>query len=128
MINAGLLSLMKSTAYLVNTARGPIINQGDLTAALQTKQIAGAGLDVFEEEPLPADHLLTRLDNVILAPHALAWTDDMYRGNGVGACESVLSVLQGKIPKHVVNREVVERPGFQSKLRSLRNRWGNLAR
>jgi phosphoglycerate dehydrogenase-like enzyme len=94
---------------------------------LQTKQIAGAGLDVFEEEPLPADHPLTQLDNVILAPHALAWTDDMYRGNGVGACQNVLSVLRGDVPKHVVNREVVERPGFQSKLRSLRNRWRNLA-
>jgi len=120
--------LMKPTAYLVNTARGAIVNQEDLTAALQAKQIAGAGLDVFEEEPLPPDHPLTRLDNVILAPHALAWTDDLYRGNGVGACENVLSVLQGKVPKHVVNREVVERLGFQTKLASLRNRWDALTR
>jgi phosphoglycerate dehydrogenase-like enzyme len=127
MINADLLSLMKSTAYFINTARGAIVNQEDLTAALQTKQIAGAGLDVFEEEPLPADHPLTQLDNVILAPHALAWTDDMYRGNGMGACQNVLSVLRGNVPKHVVNREVVERSGFQAKLEALRNRWGNLA-
>jgi phosphoglycerate dehydrogenase-like enzyme len=123
MINAELLSLMKPSAYLVNTARGPIINQDDLTAALQSNQIAGAGLDVFEQEPLPPDHPLVQLDNVILAPHGMAWTDDMYRGNGVGACENVLTILQGEVPAHTVNKEVVDRPGFQVKLASLRNRW-----
>ena len=126
MINAELFSLMKPTAYFVNTARGPIVIQDDLTAALQTGQIAGAGLDVFEEEPLPVNHPLTRMDNVILAPHAMAWTDDMYRGNGVGACENVLTVLRGEIPKYTVNREVIERPGFQAKLRALRERWAAL--
>jgi phosphoglycerate dehydrogenase-like enzyme len=126
MINAELFSLMKPTAYFVNTARGPIVNQDDLTAALQTGQIAGAGLDVFEEEPLPVNHPLTRMDNVILAPHAVAWTDDMYRGNGVGTCENVLTVLRGEVPKYTVNREVIERPGFQAKLRALRERWAAL--
>jgi phosphoglycerate dehydrogenase-like enzyme len=126
MVNAELFSLMKPTAYFVNTARGPIVNQDDLTVALQTGQIAGAGLDVFEEEPLPSDHPLTRMDNVILAPHGIAWTDDMYRGNGVGACENVLSVLQGEMPKYTVNRDVIERPGFQAKLRSARERWAAL--
>ena len=126
MINADLLSLMKPTAYFVNTARGPIVNQEDLTAALQTGQIAGAGLDVFEEEPLPTDHPLAHMDNVILAPHAMAWTDDLYRGNGVGACENVLAVLQGQVPKHTVNRDVVQRLGFQAKLDALRKRWATL--
>ena len=126
-IDAELFSLMKPSAYLVNTARGPIVNQDDLTAALQTGQIAGAGLDVFEEEPLPVNHPLTQMDNVILSPHGIAWTDDLYRGNGVGACENVLTVLRGEVPNHTVNREVVERPRFQSKLESLRQRWAALA-
>lgn len=128
MVDAKLLSLMKPTAYLVNTARGAIINQDHLTAALQTGQIAGAGLDVYEEEPLPVDHPLAQMDNVILSPHGMAWTDDLYRGNGVGACENVLTVLRGEVPRYTVNREVVERPGFQAKLQALRERWEALER
>jgi phosphoglycerate dehydrogenase-like enzyme len=127
MINAELLSLMKPTAYLVNAARGPIVDQAALTAALQDGRIAGAGLDVFEQEPLPIDDPLTELDNVILAPHAIAWTDDLYRGNGVGACQNVLTILKGEVPKYTVNKEVVEQPGFQAKLKSLRDRWTALA-
>jgi phosphoglycerate dehydrogenase-like enzyme len=127
MIDAALLSLMTPTAYFVNTARGPIVNQADLVAALQAGRIAGAGLDVFEREPLSPDHPLTKMDNVILSPHGMAWTDDLYRGNGVGACENVLAVLRGEVPRYTVNREVVERPGFQAKLRSLRARWAALA-
>lgn len=126
MINADLLSLMKPTAYFVNTARGAIVNQADLVAVLQAGQIAGAGLDVFEHEPLSPDHPLARMDNVILSPHGMAWTDDLYRGNGVGACENVLTILRGEIPRYTVNREVVERPKFQAKLQSLRQRWNTL--
>jgi phosphoglycerate dehydrogenase-like enzyme len=127
MINAELLSLMKPTAYLVNAARGPIVDQAALTAALQEDRIAGAGLDVFEQEPLPIDDPLTKLENVILAPHAIAWTDDLYRGNGVGACENVLTVLRGEVPKYAVNKDVVQQPGFQAKLKRLRERWAVLA-
>jgi D-3-phosphoglycerate dehydrogenase len=118
------LDLMKPTAFLVNAARGPIVDQAALTRALQERRIAGAGLDVFEQEPLPADDPLTRLDNVILSPHAIGWTDALVRGNGVGACENVLAVLKGKVPEHVVNREVLERPGFRAKLGKLRDRLG----
>jgi phosphoglycerate dehydrogenase-like enzyme len=127
MVDADLLSLMKPTAYLVNAARGPIIDQAALTAALQQGCIAGAALDVFEQEPLPADDPLTGLDNAILAPHAIAWTDDLYRGNGVGACENVLAVLRGEVPRYTVNQDVVQRPGFQAKLKRLRERWAGLA-
>jgi len=126
MINADLLSLMKPTAYLVNTARGPIVNEADLIAVLQEGRIAGAGLDVFEEEPLPTDNPLIRMDNVILSPHSLAWTDNLYRDNGAGACENVLTVLRGEVPRYTVNKEVIARPGFQAKLRSLRQRWAAL--
>ncbi len=125
MVNAKLIGLMKPTAYLINTARGPIVNQADLVAALQANQIAGAGLDVFEQEPLPIDHLLTQLDNVILAPHALAWTDELYHDNGVSACENILSVLRGETPKFTVNQAIRTQPGFQTKLAQLGERWTN---
>ena len=123
LINADLISLMKPTAYLIKTARGPIVNQADLTAALQADQIAGAGLDVFEVEPLPVDHPLTQLDNVILTPHSLAWTDELYHDTGVYACENMLSVLRGEIPAFTVNRVVGEQPGFQARLALLGERW-----
>src|SRR5262249_42075796 len=77
--------LMKSSAFVINTARGPIIDQRALTRALQENWIAGAGIDVFEKEPIdPADPLLA-LDNVILAPHGLAWTEEIARDNGLEA-------------------------------------------
>ncbi len=123
MIGAEQFALMKPTAYFVNTARGPIVRQADLTAALQAGQLAGAGLDVFEEEPLPVDHPLVEMENVILSPHALAWTDDLYRDNGIGAVENILAVLQGEVPPYVVNRAVVDQPDFQAKLRTLQSRW-----
>jgi phosphoglycerate dehydrogenase-like enzyme len=77
LVNADLIGLMKPAAYLINTARGPIVNQSDLVDALQAGRIAGAGLDVFEVEPLASDHPLTQLENVVLTPHALAWTDEL---------------------------------------------------
>ena len=125
LIGAALFALMKPTAYFVNTARGPIVRQADLTAALQAGQLAGAGLDVFEEEPLPTDHPLIGMENVILSPHALAWTDDLYRDNGVGAIENILAILQGEVPRYIVNRHVTHQPGFQAKLQHLRTRWAN---
>jgi len=122
-VNAERLALMKPTAYLINTARGPIVNQADLTAVLQSGQIAGAGLDVFEQEPLDPGHPLTQMENVILSPHALAWTDQLYDLNGALACENVLAVLRGDIPRWPVNRDVLARTGFQAKLSRLRERW-----
>jgi phosphoglycerate dehydrogenase-like enzyme len=126
LIDADLFALMKPTAYFINTARGPIVNQADLTEALQSGRLAGAGIDVFEFEPAPADLPLMQLDNVILSPHALAWTDELYQLNGEHACENVLRVLRGEIPPYPVNKAVLEQPGFQEKLRSLRARWDAL--
>jgi phosphoglycerate dehydrogenase-like enzyme len=123
LVHSGLLALMKPSAFLINTARGAIVCQDDLIHALEEGQIAGAGLDVFEQEPLPTGSALIQMENVILSPHAMAWTDDLYRGNGLGACENILAILQGQIPKYVVNREVLQQPGFEAKLRSLKNRW-----
>ncbi len=124
-VNQDLLRLMKPTAYLVNTARGGIINEADLLATLQNRQIAGAGLDVFEQEPLPADHPFTSLDNVILTPHGIAWTDELYKNNSISACNSILTVLQGDIPhnRFMVNPEVTRKTEFQTKLQTLHDRW-----
>lgn len=125
-INAGLFALMKPSAYFINTARGPIVNQEDLVEALQKGMIAGAGLDVVEPEPLPLDHPLIEMENVILSPHALAWTDDLYEMNGTIACESLLAVFRGEIPAFPVNREVIGAAAFQEKLRGMAARWEKL--
>jgi D-3-phosphoglycerate dehydrogenase len=119
LLSAERLSLMKPTAFLINVARGPIVDQAALTRLLQERRIAGAALDVFEEEPIdPADPLL-KLDNVILTPHAICWTDELFRGNGQAACRSILDVAAGRVPQDVVNREVLEQAGWKAKLARL---------
>jgi phosphoglycerate dehydrogenase-like enzyme len=114
---------MQPSALMINTSRGPVIDQAALARALQERRIAGAALDVFEQEPLASDDPLTQLENVILSPHAIAWTDELVRDNGIGACENVLTILRGEAPAYTVNRKVIDRPGFQAKLRALRERW-----
>ena len=117
LVNAERLALMKPSAYLINTARGPIVDQAALTEVLAAGRIAGAGLDVLEQEPPdPADPIL-KLDNVILTPHALCWTDQCFAGNGAADVQAALDLKAGRIPRGVVNREVLERPGWRDKLR-----------
>ena len=117
LINAERLALMKETAYLINAARGPIVDQAALTIALQERRIQGAALDVFEQEPVdPNDPILT-LDNVIVTPHGICWTDECFLGNGRSACESILAVAAGRIPDNIVNRDTLDNPRFQEKLR-----------
>jgi D-3-phosphoglycerate dehydrogenase len=119
LLNAERLELMKPTAYLISVARGPIVDQPALTRILAEKQIQGAGLDVFEQEPVDPRDPILQLENVIVAPHALAWTDECFHGNGTSACKSILDIAAGRVPEHVVNRAVLERPEFQEKLRRL---------
>lgn len=116
LVGAREIGLMKPSAYLINTARGPIVDHAALVAALQEKRIAGAGLDVFTTEPPPPDDPLFQLENVIVTPHALAWTKEIMQDNGIEACENVIAVSSGKAPAGIVNRDVLERPGFRSKL------------
>ena len=116
LINAERLALMKPTAFLINTARGPIVDQAALTEALRSGRLQGAALDVFDQEPVDPNDPLLKLDNVILAPHALAWTDEAFRGNGRSAIGSILDVAAGRVPQTVVNREVLAHPGLQKKL------------
>ena len=120
LVGRPLLSRMKPTAYLINTARGPIVNEADLAEVLEQRIIAGAGLDVFEEEPLPASSKLRELDNVILAPHGLAWTEELARDNSMEACDNILALVTGHPPGPVVNRDVLPQPAFLKKLEQFR--------
>jgi len=112
--------LMKPSAYFINTARGPIVQHAALVKALREKWIAGAGIDVFPAEPPPKDDPLFDLDNVILAPHALAWTEGCMYNNGTEACRHVLEVSRGEIPGAIVNGDVLNNPAFLRKLERYR--------
>ncbi|GLS36867.1 dehydrogenase [Mesorhizobium tianshanense] len=123
-VNAERLALMKPTAYLINTARGPIVDQKALTKVLQERRIAGAGLDVLEQEPPDADDPILRLDNVILAPHALCWTDQCFAGNGAADVKAVIEVQHGREPRGVVNREVLSTEAWKDRLAGFAVRFG----
>ncbi|HEY1886703.1 MAG TPA: NAD(P)-dependent oxidoreductase [Roseiarcus sp.] len=116
LVNADRLALMKPTAYFINTARGPIVDQKALTRALAERWIAGAGLDVLEKEPPDAEDPILKLDNVIFAPHALCWTDQCFAGNGAADVRAVLDVQHGREPRVVVNRDVLERTAWRNRL------------
>jgi phosphoglycerate dehydrogenase-like enzyme len=96
LIGAKELGLMKPTAYLVNTSRGPIVDEAALIAALRDKRIAGAGLDVFDIEPLPVDHPLRGLDNVVLTPHLGYVAEQNYRAFYAGIVDDIRGFLDGK--------------------------------
>lgn len=123
-VNAGRIALMKPTAYLINTARGPIVDQHALTEALQQNRIAGAGLDVLELEPPDADDPILKLDNVILAPHALCWTDQCFAGNGAADVKAVIDVMHGREPRGVVNRQVLTTDRWRTRLADYAGRFG----
>jgi D-3-phosphoglycerate dehydrogenase len=126
LIDLPFLGRMRRTSYLVNVARGPIVNERALIGVLAERAIAGAALDVFETEPIDPKNPLLRLDNVILAPHAVGWTDELFRGIGRSACRGILEVAAGRPPKDVVNRDALERPGVKTKLeRHARNGEGS---
>ncbi len=124
LVNAERLALMKKSAFFINTARGPIVDQKALTRVLQEGRIAGAGLDVFEQEPTDPDDPLLKLDNVILAPHALCWTDQCFAGNGAADIKAVLDIQHGRVPRGVVNRDVLASPLFTARLDQYRKRFG----
>ncbi len=95
LINEERLKLMKPTAILINAARGAVVDNAALVKALQEGWIAGAGLDVYEEEPLPKDHPLTKLDNVVLTPHIGASTVEAQMRAGVQVAEQIVEILKG---------------------------------
>jgi D-3-phosphoglycerate dehydrogenase len=109
-------SLMKPTAYFINTARGPIVDEPALYAALVERRIAGAAIDVFEHEPVAPDNPILTLDNVIVTPHSICWTDEFFRNNAESAFRAVLAVANGEAPTYVVNRDVLKHPDVQVRI------------
>lgn len=115
LIGADQLALMKPDAYLLNLARGGIVDENALYDTLAGGRIAGAALDCFEHEPVVTPHRFGELDNVILAPHSIAWTDELFRDIGRTACQSILDVSKGKRPRGVLNPELFELASFRCK-------------
>jgi len=97
-------NMMKNTAYLINTARGPIIDEEAMIIALQEKKIAGCLLDVTETEPLPKNHILRSIDQVILSPHAAWYSDRAFIEIREKAIQNILDVYEGKSPQYLVNK------------------------
>jgi D-3-phosphoglycerate dehydrogenase len=111
LINAERLALMKPEAYLVNTARGPVVDEGALVAALREGRLAGAALDVFETEPLPPDSPLIEMENVVLAPHVASYSEEGSHLHRLRVAEIALQVAHGGLPerKVVVNKALYDR-------------------
>jgi phosphoglycerate dehydrogenase-like enzyme len=116
------LSLMGPSAYLINTARGGVVDQAALVDALARGAIAGAGLDVFESEPVPEGDPLLSLPNVVLSAHALNWTAELDRDMGEQNLAAALALLAGEKPEGLVNGAVWDTPEFKRKLSRLRER------
>jgi phosphoglycerate dehydrogenase-like enzyme len=115
LIGARELALMKPGSYLLNTARGGIVDEDALYEALGNNRIAGAALDCFAQEPVTEPSRFSGLDNVLLAPHSIAWTEELFRDIGRAACQVMVDLSLGKRPGGVLNPEVFDRPGFQNK-------------
>ena len=108
-IDAAALDRMKSTAYLINTSRGPVVDELALVSALQAEKIAGAGIDVYEQEPLSVDNPLLKMDNVICTPHVAGSSEIGWETIRRRAGEEAARVLRGERPKVVINPEVLGR-------------------
>ena len=117
LLGARELALMKPDAYLVNTARGGIVDEDALYSMLKERRLSGAAIDCFAQEPVTAPHRFADLDNVLLAPHCIAWTEELFRDIGQAACQVMVDLSLGKRPRGVLNPEVFDKPGFQQKWR-----------
>lgn len=113
LMNAERLAMMKKTAILINSARGPIVDPDALYDALKNGTIWAAGLDVTEPEPLPSDHKLLTLDNCLVVPHIASASINTRNNMSELAADNIINVLNGKAPKTPVNREVVEQKGLK---------------
>jgi D-3-phosphoglycerate dehydrogenase len=109
LIGRAQLALMKPTAYLINTSRGPIVDEEALIAALRGNKIAGAGIDVYKQEPIPFPHPLLELPNVVVTPHIASATKDGMWKMGVVVAEEMLAALRGDKPRFIANPQVWER-------------------
>jgi D-3-phosphoglycerate dehydrogenase len=105
-LDAARLAAMKSTAIVVNTARGALIDEVALAEALRERRIAGAGLDVFTSEPLPGESPLAGLDNIVLGPHTAGSTEDALRRTAEQCADQIIAVLNGVEPANLFNPAV----------------------
>lgn len=118
------LRKMKKTAFLINTSRGPVVDEAALIRALQGGWIKGAGIDVFEQEPTPADNPLLAMDNVIATPHFVGSTDEVWMQKWEENVKQIVKIIRGEVPEGFVNREVWDKPEFQAKLKRLKEATG----
>ncbi len=109
---------MKKSAYLINVARGPIVDETDLIDALASNRIGGAGLDVFEQEPVDPTNPLLKMTNTIVSPHALCWTDENFGAIAASALSGINTFLSGLKPKFLINPEVLNHPRVRNWLSS----------
>jgi phosphoglycerate dehydrogenase-like enzyme len=109
------IGLMKPASYLLNTARGGIVDEDALYDALKSGKLAGAALDCFAEEPVTKPHRFGELENVILAPHSIAWTDELFRDIGRSVCQGMVDLSLGRRPRGVINPDVFLKSSFQEK-------------
>jgi phosphoglycerate dehydrogenase-like enzyme len=109
MIGALQFSLMKPTAFFVNTARGPIVDEKALYQALSKRTIAGAAIDVFEQEPTAADNPLLKLDNIVVTPHHICLTDECINTVAASVFSACRDLAHGRVPRNVVNQQVLGR-------------------
>ncbi|MCM1567342.1 MAG: hydroxyacid dehydrogenase [Dehalobacter sp.] len=108
MIGEQQLNQMKPGAFLINCSRGAVVDEAALIKALECKRIAGAGLDVFEQEPPAKDNPLFSMENVVVSPHSSSLTQNGKVKMAMGAAEQLLQVLRGEVPAHIVNKEVLK--------------------
>lgn len=114
------LNRMKETAFLINTARGKIIDEAALIRALQKGWIRGAALDVFEKEPTPPDNPLLKMDNIIATPHAIGWTEQQWRDKWDENMKQISQIVHGEMPDSLVNRDVLDSTRFKEKQKRFR--------
>jgi D-3-phosphoglycerate dehydrogenase len=107
MLDARFFERVKPTAYIINTSRGAVVVEADLIAALQAGKIAGAGLDVFEREPIGPDHAFCRMDNVILTPHSASFADATFQALYRRIGQTALTIARGGEPEFVANPAVL---------------------
>ena len=120
LVGGAQLALMRRGTFLVNVARGPVVDEAAMLDALRSGHLAGAALDVFDVQPLPAGHPLRALRQVLITPHVAGITDDSMRRMGEGAARAVACLLRGELPPHCVNPQAL--PAFLEHFRSATTR------
>src|SRR4030095_16982450 len=117
LMGAAQFALMKPSAYFINVSRGSVVDEPALIAALQSGRFAAAALDAFEQEPVDPANPLLAMDNVIVTPHSLCWTDECFHNMATTGLTSIVDALAGRRPQFVVNPEVLDHPRVRECLR-----------